>query len=135
MKFCSFCGAPLAGSAVSFCSECGKRVQKKAERKAPSIRNLRIKGKLFATRLDKPNYEEADDSIYKSEEIPADTQETAPPIDPQDVNYDGYYNDVLPEDEGYIRERIEPELIKRIAFVIGGMLLVVILSVLIINVL
>ena len=129
MKYCSFCGAPLMGSAVSFCSECGKRVQKKARRNVISIKGL------FAPRSEKSNHEKPEKNLHELKEIRPDTQEDSPSVDPRDVNYDGYYNDVLPEDEGYIRERIEPELIKRIALVVGGMLLVVILSVLIMNVL
>ena len=46
-----------------------------------------------------------------------------------DENYDGYYNDVTPVDAGQRGDRIDPELVKRIAILIAGALGVIVLAV------
>jgi hypothetical protein len=48
-----------------------------------------------------------------------------------DENYDGYYDDVPTSDDGRTTERLEPELIKRIALVAGGTVAIIILCVLV----
>lgn len=211
MKYCFNCGAPLAGSAASFCSECGKAIPKRKER-PPETNQTLPKGKRpppppsgkpkgpgkppagyrppppgdprrpkrppppgiagkgqppfpqTQTRiipepedtkhiLSPTGHIEPDipDEFTVDEGVPADELDFASESgeqcdqqdelveaspdedipDPQDEGYDGYYNDVLPEDDGYVRERLEPELIKRIALVIGSVLVIVILSVLV----
>ncbi|MCI8672053.1 MAG: hypothetical protein HFI89_00950 [Lachnospiraceae bacterium] len=40
----------------------------------------------------------------------------------EDDGYDGYYDDVLPEDYGSPAEGLDKELLKRVALVMGGML-------------
>lgn len=46
---------------------------------------------------------------------------------PEDVGgddgYDGYYDDILPDDAGRPAEGLDRELLKRVALVVGGMLL------------
>ena len=225
MKYCFSCGAPLAGSAASFCSECGKAMPKRKERRPEPKQNPQTTGKRppppgkpkgqgkpppgykppppsdtrsfkgpppagvarngsppipqTQTRI-MPQREEAkgtagtqpldelveatvpdefaaeeslsgDESEFASEsgeqpeqpdefyEEPQDEAEDGTQNDavsnPHDESYDGYYNDILPEDDGYISERLEPELIKRIALVIGGVLVIVLLSVLVMKLL
>ena len=46
-----------------------------------------------------------------------------------DVNYDGYYDDVKPVDAGEQEERLAPELVKRIAILLAGVLVVILASV------
>ena len=46
-----------------------------------------------------------------------------------DVNYDGYYDDVKPVDAGEQEERINPELVKKIAMLMAGVLVVSLASV------
>lgn len=48
---------------------------------------------------------------------------------PIDVNYDGYYDDVKPVDAGELDERMDPELIKKVAILLAGVLVVIIASV------
>jgi hypothetical protein len=58
--------------------------------------------------------------------------EYSPPPDPADKNYDGYYDDVPVGDDGrQTLERFEPELIKRIALIAGGAVVIVILCILV----
>ncbi|MCL2775202.1 MAG: hypothetical protein FWD71_17915 [Oscillospiraceae bacterium] len=46
--------------------------------------------------------------------------ENAPLINPMDENYDGYYDDRPTEDNEQNKDAIDPELIKRVAFILGG---------------
>lgn len=46
-----------------------------------------------------------------------------------DINYDGYYDDVKPVDAGEQEERIDPELVKKIAMLLAGVLIVILGSV------
>ena len=39
-----------------------------------------------------------------------------------DINYDGYYNDVKPIDAGQQRDRLDPELIKKVILLVAGAL-------------
>jgi len=52
-----------------------------------------------------------------------------PVPNPMDENYDGYYDDVPTADNGRTGEKFDPALIKRIALVAAGTVLIVILSV------
>ena len=109
MKYCPYCGAALMGSAVSFCSECGKKLLKKS--RPQKKRRL------------KP--EKKSSSDHSSE-----LHLTA-----KDKNYDGYYDDVKPEDEAVFKDQTDPELIKRIALIIAGAILIIIVSVIFIQLL
>jgi hypothetical protein len=145
MKFCPYCGASLVGAAVSFCAECGERLPSasksttptrgtsshsdptrestvgqtspsgagKSARSAPPPRNRHSKGwAVFRTRLIRQH--------------PEPLREPIP--DPRDEGYDGYYDDVKPVDDGRIRDRTDPELVKRITVVSASAIVVVILS-------
>ena len=46
-----------------------------------------------------------------------------------DVNYDGYYDDIKPVDAGVRGEGVDPELVKRIALIILGAIVVITLSI------
>jgi len=187
MKYCFNCGAPLVGSAASFCSECGKAMPLQKEVPHEPIQGSTpvvaknehstspqtqtevmpqpedINGAVslqpsddsaeaptpdeFGAQTSIPEDEngfasESGEQTDVKDEFSEDTTEESDAeqqpdtsINPQDDGYDGYYNDIMPEDEGYIKERLEPELIKRIAFVIAGVIVVVLLSVLIMNLL
>lgn len=45
-----------------------------------------------------------------------------------DINYDGYYNDVKPIDAGQQRDRLDPELIKKVILLVAGALGVILLA-------
>ena len=108
MKYCPYCGASLAGSAASFCAECGERMPAPAAHQDESPQTE----ELFPA-----------PAAVRREEAPP------PPEEPVDT-YDGYYDDVLPSDSGHTREGLQPELIKRIALLGGGVLVVIVLAVL-----
>ena len=62
------------------------------------------------------------EDVEKIEEIPID-------------DYDGYYDDIESEDNGYIKEKIDPELVKRIAIIAGVTIVIIILAILVMNLL
>ena len=112
MKFCPYCGVSLPGGAASFCPECGKSLPVKraagtqAQKKRPQQQRPKRK--------------------------PKQPPKQAPrhrPIDPMDVNYDGYYDDIQPIDSGARGEGMDPELVKQIALVILGAVGAIILAV------
>ena len=45
--------------------------------------------------------------------------------DPRNEGYDGYYDDVSPLDNGYEKEPMDSELIKRIIMIAGGSVLLI----------
>ena len=45
-----------------------------------------------------------------------------------DINYDGYYDDRQTDDDGQIKDSLDPEIIKRVAFIAGGAFILIILS-------
>ena len=104
MKFCPYCGASLPGGAASFCPECGKSL---------SVRNA------AGTRERKKRQQQ-----QKPKQRPRRS-----PVNPMDVSYDGYYNDIQPIDAGARGEGMDPELIKRIGLVILCAVGAIILSV------
>lgn len=61
----------------------------------------------------------------ESEKEPKQISET----DPED-DYDGYYDDILPTDEGRFSEGVDKNLIKKVIAIIGSVLLIVALCVL-----
>lgn len=106
MKFCPYCGASLPGSAASFCPECGKSL--------PA-------GRPVGVRRQKKR--------PPQEKSPKAPRRRPRPIDPMDVNYDGYYDDIQPVDAGVRGEGMDPELVKRIILVILGAVGAIILAV------
>ena len=92
MKFCPYCGASLPGGAASFCPECGKQLP---DRNAAGTRERNKRQRQ------KPRQ-----------------QPRRRPVNPMDVSYDGYYNDIQPIDAGARGEGMDPELVKRIGLVI-----------------
>lgn len=97
MKFCPYCGVSLPGNAASFCPECGKPMPIK---KANGARRQKKRPSH-----PKPNQK---------------PQSRSRPVNPMDINYDGYYDDIQPVDAGIRGEGTDPELVKRIALVILG---------------
>ena len=129
MNYCPYCGASIADGAASFCAECGKSFPSqrgKREKRPASKTKSRSRRQLTSTRRKpkkpwrKPN--------RSTKQSPAPSQKPKP--DPLDEGYDGYYDDVQPSDDGHVRERMDPELIKRAAMVAAGALGIIILSVL-----
>lgn len=63
----------------------------------------------------------------KQKARPPESAQTAPTEESQAVTdeYDGYYDDVLPMDEGRQREGIDRSIVKKIAILISGLVVVI----------
>ncbi len=94
MKYCPYCGVALLSEEVSFCSECGQKIN----REIPEQK----KGKTQPEEVKK-----------KRKKKPKSTSEEVKP-EPVDDGYDGYYDDVLPPDLDRVKEGLDKELIKKI---------------------
>lgn len=114
MKYCPYCGADLPDGAVSFCSECGNALpgEKKSSEQPEMKKHKPVKKKV---RSDKR-------SGKASKPLPEATEEKTPAMDD---DYDGYYDDVLPMDAGRQREGIDRSIVKKIAILIGVLVIVI----------
>ena len=100
MKYCPYCGADLIEGAVSFCAECGKELP---PAKAEAKQSQSGKKKTPKKKLDKK----------KSKKVPV-----TPEPEIIEDGYDGYYDDVRLSDEGWRREGIDKELVKKISILL-----------------
>lgn len=106
MKYCPYCGAALPDSAVSFCPECGKSLPESsssAPTKSPKEKKQRKKPK-------------------KSKPAPKKRTKAEPP---SEDDYDGYYDDRLPIDEGHRRDGFDKSIIKKVVMILLCLLLVI----------
>ena len=117
MKYCPYCGASIVGGAASFCAECGRKVPSKPEmsEKPPAVQ------KSLRHAAARPHRK-------KNMETGARPQPSGPQKDPMDINYDGYYDDVQPIDAGQQRDRMDPEMIKKVVLLLAGAVLVIALA-------
>ena len=149
MKYCPYCGTALADGAVSFCMECGKELpikdagrvisqsddnegvhQETAEFSMESEKE-KADGKRSQKLLRKQNVTRKEQSVKKKRQtlnLSEEEKQTLEP-DPED-DYDGYYDDILPADEGRFSEGLDKNLIKKVIGIIGAVLLIVALCVL-----
>lgn len=149
MKFCPYCGAALVGGAAPFCAECGKamppsekhqtptqdqtvRAHPGTEKKSPLPAGKKPpasarKSKKSVPQKKPDNTRSASKQPVKKKPDPA----YRPKPDPRDEGYDGYYDDIKPVDNGHVRDRTDPALVKRIVLLSAGALLIVIFSVLV----
>jgi len=160
MNYCPYCGASLEDSAASFCAECGKKLSRTGTAKAarpmqnPSPKTVKRPPQNHTRKKNagnhrptgtrptaKPNNKSRKAKGSGKKKHSSRAQSGRPPdehkrsVNPMDIGYDGYYDDVVPEDNGQLKERMPPELIKRIALVSAGALFIVILSVTLMSVL
>ena len=113
MKYCPYCGSELQNSNALFCSECGKRLKGSNNEYIPMTESKnkhkfhRKKKELHSERLMQSSDEQAAGISSKS-----------------DAGYDGYYDDVLPSDEGHQQEGLDKELLKKIILLVVGVLVI-----------
>lgn len=117
MKYCPYCGASVLDDTVSFCSECGKRLNHpdnhKEERAKPQKTDKRKAGNT---------------AQLKQKKLKASETELVEPDKERkksDDGYDGYYDDIVPTDTGKLREGVDWVLMKKIGLV--GVIVVVII--------
>lgn len=109
MKHCPNCGAELISPDASFCSECGSRL--KRSKSSPGKHAKRPEPPLEKRKPAKKKH----DAVKK------------PPR--EELPYDGYYDDVLPDDDGELRQGLDPKTVKNIVLILSGVLVIVILCV------
>lgn len=152
MKYCPYCGTILVDGAVSFCAECGKALpvlekkeeiseksnQSEQQGKSKPQQEIRHEKKSRCRQKRKPLLGE---TVKEREEDKTDEKQMKllePPKRPKqqseslavmgsipEDDYDGYYDDILPVDEGRFSEGIDRELVKKIVLIIGMVLLIV----------
>lgn len=159
MKYCPYCGTVLVDGAISFCMECGKKLPvKTAERDISQTNNYegvhqetaescmeseekKITGKHSQKSSQRKSVTRAKEQpVQKKQRLPGLSEEEEQPIKPANEpeqiskanpedDYDGYYEDVLPMDEGRFNEGMDKNLIKKVLVIIGAVLLIVALCV------
>lgn len=114
MSYCPYCGVDLLGDAFSFCPVCGNSLsesERRHEQEKRKPRNPKAgphkKKKKRSRRENQPDRSPK----HKHEHI--------------DDDYDGYYDDVLPADDGEIRQGLDKNMIKRIAGLIACVLVAI----------
>lgn len=113
MKYCPYCGADLLDDASVFCTECGKTLPSQSE--SEEVPAPKEKVKKHKTRKKKSR---------KKAGAHIDHPEQEPEEKPDD-GYDGYYDDILPADNGNTRQALDKTLIKKVVALIAGLLIVV----------
>lgn len=106
MKYCPYCGAALPDSSVSFCTECGKSLQGSSS-SAPS----------------KPPKEKKPRKISKK--VKPTLKERSKVELPTEEDYDGYYDDRFPIDEGHRRDGLDKGIIKKVVALVLCLLVVI----------
>lgn len=106
MKHCPECGAELLTPSSAFCPECGARLSVK---KAPAGKHPKPVPKHFKKHPEKKKKKAPAASRHRQDDLP----------------YDGYYDDVLPIDDGEYRQGLDPKTIKKIGMFLAGVLLIV----------
>lgn len=108
MKYCPYCGADLIDDTCSFCAECGKTlpIAEKANHSANGGKHHHKKGTRKTTGTHTKKH------TSHIERRPAE-------------EYDGYYDDIAPDDDGAARQALDKALIKKIVFLIIGLLIIV----------
>lgn len=114
MKYCPYCGADLPDGTVSFCMECGNALpdEKKNDVQPEKKEHRPVKKKTLPKKRKR-----------KVSKPAAETPAEKTPVVEED--YDGYYDDVLPMDTGRQREGIDRSIVKKIAILISGLVVVI----------
>ncbi|NBI85060.1 hypothetical protein D3Z47_02150 [Lachnospiraceae bacterium] len=114
MKYCPYCGAGLPDGVLSFCPECGNVLPgSKKDDKQPDTGKQKTVMKKAASKK----------SRLKASKIAR--KASANEGQAADDDYDGYYNDILPMDEGRQWEGIDRSIIKKIALLIACLVVVI----------
>ncbi|MBQ2855848.1 MAG: zinc-ribbon domain-containing protein [Bacteroidaceae bacterium] len=100
MKFCPYCGKEMWDENAAFCAECGKQIPSRSQKEATPETVEEVEA------VNDAGETTAADNI--PEEIPCEEK----PV--QGDGYDGYYDDVIPDDYGHLRSNVDKELIKKI---------------------
>lgn len=109
MNYCPHCGKPLRGCDSSFCEGCKERPNKEIKKDVP---RMSVKGK----KKKKNNTEH-------KKQVKVKENTGVPKV--SDDGYDGYYDDIRPEDENEVRQGIDKDIMKRIAGIIASVMIII----------
>ncbi len=112
MKHCPYCGAEIPDGAFSFCPVCGNPLEEE-KRTPPKKKNSNRKKPGKYAKRKKPGQHEKNPSDRPRKPKPADD------------GYDGYYDDVLPDDDGKVSQSIDHQTVKRIIGLVAGVLIAI----------
>ena len=110
MKYCPYCGAVLPDGAPSFCPECGESL---------------LDGKSRVVEKEDPHKKK-----QKPEKVKKAKEKRKKPMEPLDDpiladDYDGYYDDRVPIDEGHRRDGIDKGVVKKVVALVIVLLVVI----------
>lgn len=114
MKYCPYCGAEILSGAFSFCPSCGESLQVLAQPAAE-----KPPGKPS------PQREKAKKERPRKKERPPRKAKQPVPPEVENLDYDGYYEDVQPIDADRQREGMDTRLILRVVLLVAGVALVI----------
>lgn len=122
MNYCPYCGAELLNKELPFCCECGKGLGVDAQVKEPTGQE-RNRPKTGGMSSDSSCRQPI---LFRNKKrSKASTTQTEDNVKKTDDGYDGYYDDILPVDLGAQKEEGNGELLKKIAVVIIGVILII----------
>lgn len=132
MKYCPYCGADLVDGTVSFCQECGKKLnatqcaaqdEPKKEVPASNTPHAEKPSKKKKEKKEKKKAKQKKQRKSKKEDLPEIMGEAV------DDGYDGYYNDVLPPDTDRVKDGMDKELVKKIVALGIGVTIIILMCV------
>ena len=112
MKYCPYCGTEITDSTVSFCAECGEKLKNSQDTQPKKER----KGRFFKKRADR--------GVKTEEKVPV-KEHLDEQAEVQENDYDGYYDDIVPQDSNMIQQTVDKDLIKRLVMVGAGFITVI----------
>ena len=114
MKFCPYCGIEQTDDTALFCMECGKMLPEK----------------VVLSDMGNSNQELAEQKKRKKKTsqktLKTKKSGQEQPLNLKDDGYDGYYEDILPADQDLIGQTLDRQLIKKVAALAVGVMLVII---------
>lgn len=122
MNYCPYCGAELLNKELPFCCECGKGLRVDTQVKEPTGREH---NRLKAGSMSSDSSCRQPILFRNKKRSKTSTTRTEDNVKKTDKGYDGYYDDILPVDLGIQKEEGNGELLKKIAVVIIGVLLII----------
>lgn len=122
MKYCPYCGGELSSPQASFCTECGEPLSAETPDALTGTKNSRKQREKQRERPQKCKKKKRTAGRPARQAAPADAEQE--PAQTKEEDYDGYYDDVLPWDEGGGREELDKDVVKKILLLVAGVLLV-----------
>ncbi len=122
MKYCPYCGGELLSPKASFCTECGEPLSVEMPDAPAREENSRRQKEKQKDRPHKRRKKKRTAGRPARQAVSVDTEQEPEQTEAED--YDGYYDDILPWDEGGGREELDKDVVKKILLLAAGVLFV-----------